>query len=109
MSHTGNNLKVRSWVFSIPKRLRVYFLVYEQANAPIMLDLIRQLWDRGSPYYHIMFQQSLEQSPKAGVEYHEHLVKSLEKKDPKGAEKWLTKDLVDSTDYILGLFDRLNL
>ncbi len=26
MSHTGNNLKVRNWVFSIPKRLRIYFL-----------------------------------------------------------------------------------
>jgi len=26
MCPTGSNLKVRNWVFSIPKRLRIYFL-----------------------------------------------------------------------------------
>nr|WP_319492181.1 FCD domain-containing protein [uncultured Desulfobacter sp.] len=84
---------------------RFHFLIYEQANTPILLDIIKQLWDKVSPYYHLMFKQSLDRSPTVGVNYHESIVNCLKKKDVKGVEKWLKSDLKDSTEYILKLFD----
>lgn len=85
---------------------KFHFLIYEQANSPMLLDIINQLWDRVSPYYHIMFRQSLDQSPTVGVSYHEHIFDSLKKKDEKAVQHWLKADLIDSTEFILRLFDR---
>jgi len=35
MCLTANNLKVRNWVFSIPKRLRIYFLYNRKLLAKL--------------------------------------------------------------------------
>jgi DNA-binding GntR family transcriptional regulator len=83
-----------------------HFLIYEQANSPMLLDIINQIWDRVSPYYHIMFRQSLDRSPTVGVSYHEHIFDSLKKQDEIAVQRWLRADLIDSTKYILVLFDR---
>ncbi len=87
---------------------RFHFLIYEQANSPMLLDIINQLWDKVSPYYHIMFRQSLDQSPTVGVSYHENIFESLKKKDEKAVQHWLKADLIDSTGFILRLFDRFS-
>lgn len=85
-----------------------HFLIYKQANSPILLDIINQLWDRVSPYYHIMFRQALDRSPNIGVSYHEHIFESLKQKDKKAVQHWLRADLTDSMKYILNLFDLYN-
>lgn len=82
-----------------------HFLIYEQAGAPILLDIIKQLWDKVSPYYHLMFRQSLDRSPTEGVNYHDQIVASLKNGDKKGVKKWLKSDLTGSTGYIIRLFD----
>lgn len=86
-----------------------HFLIYKQAFSPILLDLIKQLWDKVSPYYHIMFAQSLEKSPKIGISYHEKIVENLKNKDQEGVRQWVQADLIDSTDYILKLFDQFKM
>jgi DNA-binding GntR family transcriptional regulator len=85
---------------------RFHFLIYAQANSPELLNLISQLWDKVSPYYHIMFGQSLEESPTVGVSYHEKIVAAFVARNLKDVKYWLTADLVDSTKYILALFDK---
>ncbi|MCG8617538.1 MAG: FCD domain-containing protein [Desulfobacterales bacterium] len=85
-----------------------HFLIYRQAGAPILLEVIKHLWDKVSPYYHIMFGQSLDKAPKVGVSYHEHIVESLKNRDEEKVLHWLKADLIDSTDYILELFDNQN-
>ena len=82
-----------------------HFLIYKQAGAPILLDIIKQLWDKVSPYYHLMFRQSLDHSPTEGVNYHDQIVACLKNGDKKGVTKWLQSDLTGSTGYILRLFD----
>jgi len=37
MYPTANNLKVRNWVFSIPKRLRIYFLFIRKLLARLSI------------------------------------------------------------------------
>lgn len=85
---------------------KFHFLIYQQSSSPILLNLIKQMWDKVSPYYHIMFAQSLEKSPKVGVSYHEKIVESFKVRDAEAVYQWIHADLVDSTDYILKLFDQ---
>jgi DNA-binding GntR family transcriptional regulator len=87
---------------------KFHFLIYEQANSPMLLNIIKQLWNRVSPYYHIMFRQALDRSPTVGVSYHEHIFESLAHEDEDAVQHWLKADLIDSTQYILNLFDRFS-
>lgn len=84
---------------------KFHFLIYRQADSPILLDVITQMWDKVSPYYHIMFNQSLLKSPTIGLHYHEHIVQSIKEKNEKEVRRWLKADLTDSTNFILQLFD----
>ena len=84
---------------------KFHFLIYQQANTPIRVDIIKQLWDKISPYYHIMFVQSLDRAPTHGVKYHRNIVDSIKKGDVRGAQHWLKSDINDSTNFILELFD----
>lgn len=86
-----------------------HFLIYRQANAPILFDMIKQLWDKVSPYYHIMFQQAPDRSPTIGLSYHEKIVDGFRNNDRDAVKKWLHADLVDSTAFIQKLFDSYNL
>ena len=84
---------------------KFHFLVYRDADAPVLLDLITQLWDRVSPYYHIMFRQSLAPHPTVGVNYHDHIVNAMRLHDPEKAKHWIKADLIRSAEFVLELFD----
>lgn len=84
---------------------KFHFLAYQDAHSPVLLELINQLWDRVSPYYNIMFRQSLTTHPNAGVDYHEQLITALRLRKSQEAKKWLRADLVRSAEFVLELFD----
>ena len=87
---------------------KFHFLAYKDANAPVLLDLINQLWDRVSPYYHIMFRQSLAPHPTVGVDFHDNLVNAMRQHDPDKAKHWIKADLIRSAEFVLELFDLHN-
>ena len=82
-----------------------HLLAYRDANAPVLLEMINLLWDRVSPYYNIMFRQSLAPHPEAGVDFHNELIVSMEKRDGERARYWIRKDLTRSAEFVLNLFD----
>ena len=82
-----------------------HLLVYHDAKSPLLLELINQLWGRVSPYYHMMFRQSLTQNPTIGVNYHEHILDAMQKRDAQQVRHWLKVDLINSTEFVLKLFD----
>ena len=81
-----------------------HMLIYRDANSPVLLDIIKQLWDRVSPYYHIMFRQSIRPQPTIGVNYHDHIVNAMRVKDAEKACHWLKEDLMMSAEYVMELF-----
>ena len=85
-----------------------HLLVYHDAKSPLLLELINQLWGRVSPYYHMMFRQSLTQNPTIGVNYHEHILDAMQKRDAQQVRHWLKVDLINSTEFVLKLFDLHN-
>lgn len=84
---------------------KFHMLAYRDSHAPILLEMINQLWDRVSPYYNIMFRQSITTHPRKGVNYHDHLIQALQHRDPQKAILWLEKDLIHSAEFVLELFD----
>ena len=84
---------------------KFHMLAYRDAGSGIMFKTINQLWDIVSPYYQILFSQSLLPRPTVGLHHHVEIVRALENKDPEQARFWLRKDIVKPGDFVLKLFD----
>lgn len=82
-----------------------HFLIYQQAHSPMLFDIITQLWDRVSPYYHIMFRQL--PCPELSTEirsYHDVIVEGMKNSDTQKAKEGLKADLHEAACFILKLF-----
>ena len=80
-----------------------HFTIYRQAQMPILFSMIQNLWNQVSPYYHIMFRQTLFHDPKTGSINHKKIIEGMAERDPLKVNKWLKTDLVDSTDFVIGV------
>ena len=79
--------------------------IYIEADMPILKSHIDQVWDRVSPYYHIMFRQVEKPNPVVGIHYHQRMIEAIRKKDPKEIRRWIKADLMDSTRFVIELFN----
>ncbi|RLB97737.1 MAG: hypothetical protein DRH90_22915 [Deltaproteobacteria bacterium] len=77
-----------------------HFAIYREAGMPLLFPMIQNLWDQVSPYYHLMFRQTLFADPRTGPRYHKKIIQSLAAKDPQKASKWLKTDLVESAEFV---------
>jgi DNA-binding GntR family transcriptional regulator len=70
-----------------------HMTIYSEANMPILMEVIESLWNRFSPYLHILLRN--EQDFKAGEFHitHRGMLDAMQNKDPKAMRKWLTMDL----------------
>lgn len=82
---------------------KFHFTIYREAQMPILLSMIHNLWKQISPYYHIMFRQTLFNDPRTGSISHKKIIEGMAEKNPLKVSKWLKKDLVDSTDFVIGV------
>jgi DNA-binding GntR family transcriptional regulator len=82
---------------------KFHFTIYKAANMPILLSMIQSLWDQASPYYHLMFRQTVFHDPQTGRGYHQRIIDALAANDPEEVSKWLEIDLVESTKFVLGV------
>ncbi|MEJ2168180.1 MAG: FCD domain-containing protein [Desulfobacterales bacterium] len=84
---------------------KFHHTLYQAAGMPILLNLIEQLWDRVSPYYYILFRQSVKPNPVIGIHYHREIVNAVKNRDPDAVSRWIEADLTDSTRFVLSIFD----
>ena len=70
---------------------------------PILLSMIQNLWNQVSPYYHIMFRQTLFLDPQTGRSYHKKIIEGMAANDPQIVSKWLEIDLSESTDFVINV------
>jgi len=80
-----------------------HFTIYREAQMPILLSMIQNLWNQVSPYYHIMFRQTLFHDPHTGNVYHKKIIEGMAAKNPHKVSKWLKTDLVDSTKFVISV------
>ena len=82
---------------------KFHFTIYREAQMPILLSMIQNLWNQVSPYYHIMFRQTLFHDPHTGNVYHKKIIEGMAAKNPHKVSKWLKTDLVDSTKFVISV------
>ncbi|MCB2214961.1 GntR family transcriptional regulator [Desulfofustis glycolicus] len=82
-----------------------HLLAYKDCGSAKMLDIIKELWDLSSPYYQILFRQSLVPKPTSGINHHYQIIKALQAGDSQEAREWLKKDIEQPADFVFRLFD----
>jgi len=82
-----------------------HMLAYKDAGSQMMQNIIDQLWDLSSPYYQILFRQSLVPKPTVGINHHVNIVQAIKNQDPKQARYWLKQDIVKPVNFIVKLLD----
>lgn len=82
-----------------------HMLAYRDAGSNMILTMINQLWDLSSPYYQILFRQSLVPKPTTGIDHHRKIVTALSNNDPEKASYWLKEDIIKPVDFVIRLFD----
>lgn len=78
--------------------------IYREADMPILKSHIDQLWDKVSPYYHIMFRQVEKPNPVVGIHHHQRMIDAIRDQNPKELRRWIKADLSDSTRFVIELF-----
>ena len=75
-------------------------IIYSEANMPILFEVIESLWNRSSPYLHILLRN--EQDFKVGDFHttHRGMLEAMQNKDPKAMQKWLTMDLRTAAELV---------
>lgn len=68
---------------------------------PILLSMIRSLWDQASPYYHLMFRQTIFNDPQTGRGNHQNIIDAMAANDPEKISTWLEIDLIESTEFVI--------
>ncbi len=86
-----------------------HFTIYREAQMPILLSMIQNLWNQVSPYYHIMFRQTLFHDPHTGNVYHKKIIEGMAAKNPHKVSKWLKTDLVDSTKFVISVMRSMHI
>ena len=90
---------------SLKANRRFHMLAYQDAGSSMMSKIINELWDLVSPYYQILFSQSLLPKPSAGLHNHVEIVHYLQNKNPDQVRFWLKEDIVKPAEFVLNLFD----
>ena len=80
-----------------------HFTIYGEARMPILLSIIKNLWKQVSPYYHIMFRQTLFRDPQSGPDYHQKIIEGLRNRDPEAVCHWIEVDLVEAAEFVMGV------
>ena len=70
-----------------------HMTIYSEANMPILMEVIESLWNRFSPYLHILLRN--ERDFKAGDFHtsHQGMLEAMRNRNPKAMRKWVRTDL----------------
>lgn len=79
--------------------------IYKEAGVPVMLEIIDSLWERYSPYFHILLQDGSNWNATEFVRTHKGMMVGVRRKNPKEARRWLEKDLTEAAKMLLRLFE----
>jgi DNA-binding GntR family transcriptional regulator len=81
--------------------------IYEEAYLPILLEIIDILWERISPYFHILLREEKFASVKLSVrKNHKGMLQGMREKNPTEVCRWLKKDLTQAANTISRMFKK---
>jgi DNA-binding GntR family transcriptional regulator len=79
--------------------------IYKAAGSPVLQPMIESLWLQSGPYVHAAAFLHDENNDPAGTHHHWELIKSLERRDTKGAIEALTRDITRAFNLLRNQLD----
>jgi len=86
-----------------------HMILYEDAHMPILQQIIGAMWDRVSPYIHILMREG--DSPALGEQVkrnHQGILEGFRNKSTKHVCSWITQDIFEGRDTVSSLLEKLN-
>lgn len=83
-----------------------HFTIYRGAGMPILQSLIETLWNKFSPYLHILIRDTDEIYPEYASKIHTNILSALKRRDIESVIEWLRRDLIRAAEAVLTMFER---
>jgi DNA-binding GntR family transcriptional regulator len=80
---------------------RFHNTIYRECDNPALMEVIDSLWERYSPYLHILLDNLGDWKQPEFTNAHDELLKAVQKGDPAGARKWVERDLLEAAERVL--------
>lgn len=80
---------------------KFHFLLYDAADAPILREIINGLWNKVSPYLHLLFREVKGYHLNISIDCHKQILDGLQKRDPDQVAKWLRADLTRGAEMLI--------
>jgi len=74
---------------------RFHSTVYRSARMPTLLGIIENLWEKMSPYFHLLFKEIEEDDPRVGWSKHMLIIEGLKNRDAESVIRYLKADITD--------------
>ena len=87
------------------KNKKFHHTIYQNANMPILLEVINDLWLRASPYIHLYVANDLNYRP-VSCRFHEGMLRGMRNKNPGEVAKWLRSDLRGAAKKIIEIIEQ---
>jgi len=90
------------WMLSLNKQF--HYTMYRDADMPVLQTLIAYLWDRTSPYLHMLMRQTELPLSYRDIAFHQKMLLAMKTKDGDGVVRWLQTDMQNTVQMIMELF-----
>jgi len=81
-----------------------HFTAYKAAQMPIQLKIITELWNRISPYFHLLLRLVETYNLEGSVQNHEAILEGLRNQDKKKVRNALKNDLIEAEKKLVTFF-----
>ena len=78
-----------------------HFLLYSGADMPILEEIINGLWNKVSPYLHLLFREVKDYHLSISIDCHEQILDGLKNRDSDQVTKWLRTDLTRGAKMLI--------
>jgi len=100
-----NDLKTVEEYLSLNRQF--HHAIYREAHMPILLQIINGLWDRVSPYLHILVAGEIEGAVTSEtIRIHEGMLTGMKSHSAAEVSRWLKEDLTRAEESILKFFTK---
>jgi DNA-binding GntR family transcriptional regulator len=82
-----------------------HIAMYQGANMPILMEIIKGLWERASPYFHIALRNEKNWDRRALIEVHKAMLDGMRCGDTKKICNCLKNDMTRATNLIVQAFE----
>ena len=79
--------------------------IYRECDNPALMEMIDSMWERYSPYLHLLLDNLIDWKQPAFARNHEEMFRAVRDGKPAEAQKWVERDLLGAAESVLSMVD----